>query len=316
MAIGFKEKRSLQKIVSEKQKDLMEGGLSFKDKRAAQKAMQDALVKLNAKVEEGKTSPTLEKLIAGEYDNLTPIKFLAMLEKAVKELDGDIEPVKPPAISFIEKNRSDIDTITESAFMEMCHPEPSQTGSAIRMQPLNVSDIEGSKQIIIDIDHGFNEPATFRGIVQALENAKQGDEVMLKINSPGGRTDSAQAVYVALLETKARTKAKLINAASSGSIVAMACDEIQTTPFCTMMIHNASAGTSGKVGDMAAASAHYQNHFREWFQELYDGFLTNDEIIDVTKGQEFYLKEREIKARLENWTPIRSRMNNIAPMEA
>ena len=57
MALGFKEKRDLQKIVAEKQAALTEGGLGFKDKREAQKAMQDALSKLNAAVDAGKTSP-------------------------------------------------------------------------------------------------------------------------------------------------------------------------------------------------------------------------------------------------------------------
>jgi len=97
---------------------------------------------------------------------------------------------------------------------------------------------------------------------------------------------------------KSQDAGKIINAASSGSIVAMACDEILTTPFCTMMVHNASAGTTGKVGDMAAASSHYRDHFQAWFTQLYDGFLTGNEVADVAKGQEFYLKEKILRPDL------------------
>jgi len=317
MALNFKEKRALQKIVSAKQAELSEGGLKFKEKREAQKALNDALKKLTSKEIDTKGSKTLEKLIAGDYDSLPPIRFLSMLEKATKEIGGDIEPVKSSAIRYIDTNTTDsLDVITESAIRQAVEdPEafggfphnPMPTGSAVRYQCFEPGNPEGPKNILIDIDQTFTEPHTFRGIIQALEAARVGDIATLKINSPGGRTDSAQAVYVALLETKAKTRAKIINAASSGSIVAMACDEILTTPFCTMMVHNASAGTTGKVGDMAAASSHYRDHFQAWFTQLYDGFLTGDEVTDVAKGQEFYLKEKDIKARLEGWTPIRAR---------
>lgn len=325
MALSFKEKRSLTKTVNAKVEELNSGGLSFKDKRAATKALNDAVLKLTSKEIDTKGSKILVKLIAGEYDSLAPLRFLSMLEKAAEEIGGDIEPIKPLAISYIDKNKDSLDAITESALREAIEDTqafssmsqmPMPTGSAIRYMPLNPTDPEGAKQIIMDIDQAFSEPSTFRGIIQALENARTGDEADLKINSPGGRTDAAQAVYVALLETKAKTRAKIINAASSGSIVAMACDEIQTTPFCTMMIHNASAGTQGKVGDMAAASSHYKDHFKEWFGELYAGFLTGDEVIDVTKGQEFYLKEKDIKLRLKNWTPIRARDNDDMGLRA
>jgi ATP-dependent protease ClpP protease subunit len=153
----------------------------------------------------------------------------------------------------------------------------------------------------------LSAPETIRAAVWALMTAKEGEVATIAVNSFGGQFETAQAVYVALLETKAKTRAKIVNAAGAASIVVMACDEILPTPFCTMMIHNASAGATGKVGDMAAASSHYRDHFQAWFTQLYDGFLTGDEVTDVAKGQEFYLKENDIKIRLKNWISIRER---------
>ena len=115
MALGFKEKRDLQKIVAEKQTALTEGGLGFKDKREAQKAMQDALSKLNAAVDAGKTSPKLQELLDGKYDNEPPLRFLKLLEDVVKELDGDVQPVKPKVVDYIKKNQA---LITESVVAE------------------------------------------------------------------------------------------------------------------------------------------------------------------------------------------------------
>lgn len=287
--------------------------------KAAEIAVKNAIMTLTNKVVEGKNSPTLDKLMAGTYNNLPPIKFLAMLEKAAKELDGDVEPIKEPTIKYLANYQGDMEPIMESALEKAIEsPEaffgmgtmPQPSGDAIRVKPLGGRGQQAPHEITIDIDHDFNEPQTFRGIIQALENASPNDQVTLKINSPGGRTDSAQAIYVALLETEAKTKAKIINAASSGSIVAMACDEIETTPFCTMMIHNASGGARGKVSDMAAASAHHKSFFQEWYDQLYAGFLTAEEISDVVKGQEFWLKEKDIIERLKNWKPIRERLNS------
>ncbi len=315
MALSFKEKRELTKIVTAKTVEIQNGGLSFKEKRAATKALNDAVVKLNGKIENMEagtaTPPLLQDLLDGKFNDLTPIRFIAKLEEINKELDS-IDPMKPGVIGYIEHQQGK--GVLESASLEnfgfgmgMGGQQPA--ADSIRVMPINGFGQGNPKAITIDIDKYFDEPQTFRSIIQAIESARPGDEITLKINSPGGRTDSAQAIYVALLETEAKTKAKIINAASSGSIVAMACDEIVTTPFCTMMVHNGSGGMGGKIGDMKAYASHIEGQFKEWFSELYNGFLSSDEISDIMKGQEFWLKQKEIDARLKNWKPIRERKN-------
>lgn len=312
------EKLKLQKTVREKANEIQHGGLSALEKLKAQKDMREALQALKAGIDTGKTSKTLESMLAGEYDSLPPLKFLAMMEKTVNELGGDIEPIKEPTIKYVAANKDKIDPIMESALIDIAQPNQGFFGMGMGRQKQPVSSVwcelidennpQGPRIIHIDVDHEFYEPEMFRERIRALEMAKNGDEAVLKINSPGGRTDAAQAFYVALLETKAKTKAKVIKAASSGSIIAMACDEIVLTPFCDMMIHNASGGAHGKVSDMAASSMHYKEFFREWFDQLYSGFMTSEEISDIVKGQEFYLKECDIRERLKNWTPIRKRI--------
>lgn len=313
MPLGFKEKRELQRIVSDKQAAIETGGLGFKDKREAQKALQDALEKLGAAIDAGKGegNTKLADLIAGKFNDLAPLAFLKVLEEVVRELNGDIEPVKPPVISYIEANAGSIMESAEAmaAFQGILESagQPQAPGVAVRM-PEGMMDGIPPREIVVDIDVPFEEPAVFRPIVQSIESARAGDKITVNLNTPGGRTDAAQALYVALLNTPAKTKARIINAASSGSIVAMACDEIEATPFCTMMIHNASGGVGGKVGDMMAATAYRDGYFREWFGQLYAGFLAPSEIQDVMKGQDIWLKDSEIKARLDNWKPIRERV--------
>lgn len=208
--------------------------------------------------------------------------------KFIYDLPGRLPQKMEPLVVPGTSPGDDIDLILESI----------ENSPAIQVYGQNIH---------IDFDHTLSAPETIRAAVWALMTAKEGEVATIAVNSFGGQFETAQAVYVALLETKAKTRAKIVNAAGAASIVVMACDEILPTPFCTMMIHNASAGATGKVGDMAAASSHYRDHFQAWFTQLYDGFLTGDEVTDVAKGQEFYLKENDIKIRLKNWISIRER---------
>ena len=66
MALSFKEKRALQKVVSAKLTELKEGNLSFKEKRVAQKELKDAKYKALSSdsklTEESRQSNVLEML--------------------------------------------------------------------------------------------------------------------------------------------------------------------------------------------------------------------------------------------------------------
>lgn len=319
MALSFAEKRTLQKEIQSCFASLAERP-DFKSKRTLQKRLAEAFAKLeggNGNIKE----TLLDQLIAGKFISYSAQRFFAILKQVMQEVQNDLEPLKKPIIAFLNAHKNEMQLEGEPANSSgvfesateifeknglMGCPPAKSTSAAVRATP---SGLEyGSPQTItIDIDTDFDSPETFREIIRAIEQARSVDTLILKINSHGGRTDSAQAIYVALLESKAKTIAKVITAYSSGSIVTMACDEIQTTPHCTMMIHNASAASWGKIGEMKAQSSFLENHFKKWFEELYAGFLTTEEIADVFKGQDVWLREDDIKKRLPKWKPIRDR---------
>lgn len=118
MALSFKEKRAIQKTVRAKIGELKSGDLSFKEKRAAQKELRAALAKLKVKVDAGHDSEKLRKLVAGDYDSLSPVAFLAVLKEIVDEID-DIEPVKPPTIRYVQAKIDAGQAVLESAFADV-----------------------------------------------------------------------------------------------------------------------------------------------------------------------------------------------------
>ncbi len=279
----------------------------------------------------GNENQRLSDLIAGKYNNEPPEGFLKILKEIIEEIN-DIEPVKPPTITYIETNQDKINSIMESALEEvfgrlwektsgfpprpietLSSPQPASDAVRIKNQD---GDYGPPRKISIDIDDDFYGPTAFRAVIRAIEEARAGDTIEIKVNSNGGDTQSAQAIYVALLKTLAKTKAIIINAYSAGSIVAMACDEIEPTPFCSMMVHNASTFSGGKLGDLAGKATFLNDYFGEWYQQLYAGFLSDEELKDVIKGQDFWLKEPQIRERLKNWKPIRQRLQENGTIKA
>ena len=107
MGLSFKEKRGLQKIVDAKRDELQSSNLPFREKRAAQKALQDAFTKLKEKIDIGGEAIENEKLkalVAGDYNDKPVPEFLVIMDEIVTEI-GAFEPVKQPAIAYVNANK-------------------------------------------------------------------------------------------------------------------------------------------------------------------------------------------------------------------
>ena len=113
--LSFKEKRAVQKLIEEKLAQLQgDASLSFREKRIIQKDLEEAFAKLQSRVE-GQTNEKLQALIDGKYNDESPARFLAVLKEITDELNGDIEPVKPPVIDYIQKNADKASMMLEAA---------------------------------------------------------------------------------------------------------------------------------------------------------------------------------------------------------
>jgi hypothetical protein len=119
MALSFKEKREVQKLVAAKIEELKAGNLSFKEKRAAQKELKDAFARLSVKIDQQDPGEAenqkLKDLIAGKFNNLKPLEFIGVLKEIVGEIK-DVEPVKPPTIAYCDQNQDKMiaDAVLES----------------------------------------------------------------------------------------------------------------------------------------------------------------------------------------------------------
>ncbi len=98
----------------------------------------------------------------------------------------------------------------------------------------------------------FGDEVTPQEFRTDLRKQGRGDDITVKINSPGGDPFAACAIYEALKEYQGKVTVKVVGlAASAASIVAMAGDKILMAPGATMMIHKAWVYASGNEDELA-----------------------------------------------------------------
>lgn len=154
-------------------------------------------------------------------------------------------------------------------------------------------------RIQVYLDEAIREPSYYRGFIQRLGTLGEGDIVELTINTPGGRVDSAVSIINALRATEAEVLAIIDNeAASAGSLIALACPNIMVAPNSTVMIHNWFGGGGGKGGDIVSSINYNNQKIQKLMTEVYQGFLTEVELRDLFIGRDYYFDSEEIEARL------------------
>jgi len=68
-------------------------------------------------------------------------------------------------------------------------------------------------------------PGYFEGVVRNLVRAKEGDQLILHINSPGGDLRETMRFVDAMVSSKAYIICKADHASSAAAVIFMVCDE-------------------------------------------------------------------------------------------
>jgi len=94
-----------------------------------------------------------------------------------------------------------------------------------------------------------------KSFIDEIKNIPNGTSVLLRINSPGGSVVDGLAIYDAIsrMPQKVTTRIEGI-AASMGSVIALAGDEVIMSENSLYMIHNVWGGEVGDAGDLRKAA--------------------------------------------------------------
>lgn len=137
--------------------------------------------------------------------------------------------------------------------------------------------------------------------LEAIRSAGPEDLLLLYFSDcPGGVMGTGQSIINALMETPARTVAVLEgHNCSLATMIPLICREVVVTPYTSMMLHSVSGGGGGTMVNHERQAIFFSKMYSEFLDDVYDGFLFEEEIQDLKHGLEIYLDSDEIQERLQ-----------------
>lgn len=154
----------------------------------------------------------------------------------------------------------------------------------------------------VHIDEIIQEPIYFRKLQGLLSSAQEGDTVVFHLNTGGGDFYTALAIIGWIHNTEATTVAVIEGeVCSAGTFFIMACDNVIAMPHSVVMLHSASYGTYGDTKRVRKFVKFQDEQISKFTQEIYEGFLTIEEINSMVEdSEEIWLTSEEVIERLNS----------------
>lgn len=166
------------------------------------------------------------------------------------------------------------------------------------------------------LDGEIGEPSSYRELYHALINAGPQDLVLLHVNSNGGRLDAGTQIINHIKNCKAKVVGVMhMEAASMASAIMLACDDWELNTFSTAMIHSCSYGAIGKQSDIRTRVDFTTKFNERYIRENYTGFLTEEEIDRVLKGDDLYLDAEQLDEKLMAFKEYRDKAGDEEILE-
>ena len=155
----------------------------------------------------------------------------------------------------------------------------------------------------VSMQQVFGNPYLYDETIYLLQTATPNDVVSFNINSDGGDLMSLIALQNAIRMSEAKIVMVLLGgcASAGGAFFLTEADEYIVGSLTHMMIHNMLCSVGYDDTQKIATRAKFNESLNQRFvEESYAGFLTDQEIYDVTfNSKEIYLNEFEIRERLQ-----------------
>jgi ATP-dependent protease ClpP protease subunit len=146
----------------------------------------------------------------------------------------------------------------------------------------------------------IEEPNTYIDWFDTIRHAKENDTVKLYINSYGGDMFTGIQFMRVLAETEALVICSVEGACMSAATMIFLCaDQFEVTPHSMFMFHNYSGGAFGKGGEMYGQIQHERRWSETLLNEIYEGFLTAEEIKSLLDNKDIWMDVDEVIQRME-----------------
>lgn len=157
-----------------------------------------------------------------------------------------------------------------------------------------------AKHSDVFLDRDIEEPSDYRELISILFNASEYDSIHIFINSAGGNLDTALAIIEGIQHSMASVTAFLIGSChSAASMIALSCSQLIITDSANMLVHSASFGTGGTTSNVKSHTDFVVKQTNKLLDEVYEGFLTEEEMKSIRLGVEMWLDAKEIRKRVK-----------------
>ena len=153
----------------------------------------------------------------------------------------------------------------------------------------------------------ISEPDDFSDEFQLFAGAGPRDTIKLQVVSGGGSVDTCHMIRKAIDECEAHVTGWIgPTCASAAGAIILACDDWEVDELSSLMVHTASYSTGwGKAQDVIASATHQDKMVNRFLRSTYTGFLTEEEILQVIDGKEFWFEGEDLANRLTAYAEYR-----------
>ena len=151
----------------------------------------------------------------------------------------------------------------------------------------------------VDLIEGIDAPSEYAREFEILRQARKSDKVIVTINTPGGRLDTAVHMIDAIEQCKGKVTARLVgDGFSAGSLIFLACKNKEIGRFGSLMLHRESGGIMGKGSDTEKQMEYQKKYVNELYREIYSPYLSEVDMERLMDGVDLWFTTAETKELL------------------
>lgn len=129
-------------------------------------------------------------------------------------------------------------------------------------------------------------------------NCTEDDLVILNVASPGGSVSVGEQYIMSMSKCAGMIIGVVgMGAASQGSAILMACDDLVITDMSTLLVHSFSYGNQNHASGMLNCATFNNKLNEKWLDKYFGEFLTPEERSDVLKGVDLQFDAEQIQER-------------------
>lgn len=156
----------------------------------------------------------------------------------------------------------------------------------------------------------IESPECYIDMFDIIRHSRPNDTIKIYVNSFGGDLFSGIQFLRVLAEAEAEVIVSIEGAAmSAATLLFLAADSVEITPNSSIMIHNYSSGAFGKGNELHLQIQHERKWSEALFQQVYEDFLTKEEIRAVLDGKDLWMDSEETMLRLQERADLRKARN-------